>query len=138
MKNLTPELIAKAKTAESAEKLFEIAKENGVELTAEEAKTYFAQLNANGAVSDDELDVVAGGSFLGISCPGDEEEKKPVALAGKTVRVLDGKRCPKCHSDVGIVGHNALAGTTTGNSLYVGCPKCNLVMTKNVDNIEIL
>ena len=43
-------LIAKAKTAESAEKLFEIAKENGVELTAEEAKTYFAQLNANGAV----------------------------------------------------------------------------------------
>ena len=38
MKNLTPELIAKAKTAESAEKLFEIAKENGVELTAEDKR----------------------------------------------------------------------------------------------------
>ena len=33
MKNFPTELIAKAKTAESAEKLFEIAKENGVELT---------------------------------------------------------------------------------------------------------
>ena len=94
MKNLTPELIAKAKTAESAEKLFEIAKENGVELTAEEAKTYFAQLNANGAVSDDELDGVAGGSFLGISCPSeDEEEQTPASKENKPVG-----RCRHCGS----------------------------------------
>ena len=88
MKNLTPELIAKAKTAESAEKLFEIAKENGVELTAEEAKTYFAQLNANGAVSDDELDAVAGGCG---------ETYK----AGTKVRFTDGTVCPKCRSTFG-------------------------------------
>jgi hypothetical protein len=76
MKNLTPELIAKAKTAKSAEELLALAKDNNVELTEEEAKTYFEQLNANGAVSDDELDGVAGGSFLGISCP--SEDDKPV------------------------------------------------------------
>ena len=63
MKNLTPELIAKAKTAESAEALFELAKANNVELTEEEAKTYFEQLNANCTVSDDELDAVAGGAY---------------------------------------------------------------------------
>ena len=141
MKNFTPELIAKAKTAESAEKLLEIAKENGVELTAEEAKTYFAQLNANGAVSDDELDVVAGG-FLGISCPGDEEADADnlMALAGKRVRVLSGKKCTKCHSNEGIVGHNALAGSTSGSSIYVFCPKCNMVIMNHVssDDIEVI
>ena len=80
MKNLTPELIAKAKTAESAEELFELAKANNVELTEEEAKTYFEQLNANGAVSDDELDAVAGGSFLGWSCPSEDEEDQALAF----------------------------------------------------------
>ena len=88
MKNLTPELIAKAKAAKSAEELFALAKENNVELTEEAAKTYFEQLSANGAVSDDELDAVAGGGLLGISCPGDSEyEKIPVDY-----------RCPYCNS----------------------------------------
>ena len=35
MKNLTPELIAKAKTAKSAEELLALAKDNNVELTEE-------------------------------------------------------------------------------------------------------
>ena len=104
MKNLTPELIAKAKTAESAEKLFEIAKENGVELTAEEAKTYFAQLNANSTVSDDELDAVAGGG----DCFGsdDEEEKKEM--------VVTSTKCPKCGADL-----------PNRQVQHFKCPKCN-------------
>lgn len=61
MNNLTPELIAKAKAATSAEALLELAKENGVELTDEEAKICFEQLHTNAAVSDDELEAVAGG-----------------------------------------------------------------------------
>ena len=93
MKNLTPELIAKAKTAESAEKLFEIAKENGVELTAEEAKTYFAQLNANGAVSDDELELVAGGCDL-------FSNKASKIVSGAAFRFISGLKCPECqHQD---------------------------------------
>ena len=94
MKNLTPELIAKAKTAKSAEELLALAKDNNVELTEEDAKTYFEQLNANGAVSDDELDVVAGGSFLGISCSSeDEEEQTPTLKENKA----EG-RCRHCGS----------------------------------------
>jgi predicted ribosomally synthesized peptide with nif11-like leader len=64
MTNLTAELIAKAKAAKSAEELLELAKENGIELTEEEAKTCFEQLHTNAAISDDELEAVAGGGSI--------------------------------------------------------------------------
>ena len=84
MKNLTPELIAKAKAAKSADELLALAKDNNVELTDEEAKTYFEQLNANGSVADDELDAVAGGGscpFGDNPCPKCGGETKPVSRA---------------------------------------------------------
>ena len=55
------ELFEKAKEAKSAEELVSLAKENGMELTEEEAAAYFAQLNKSGELSDEELDNVAGG-----------------------------------------------------------------------------
>jgi hypothetical protein len=61
MTNFTPELIAKAKAAKSAEELMALASENNIVLTEDEAKTYFEQLHTNGAISDDELELVAGG-----------------------------------------------------------------------------
>jgi hypothetical protein len=61
MYNLTPELIAKAKTVNRAGELLALAKANNVELTETEAKTYFVQLGANGVVVDDELEAVSGG-----------------------------------------------------------------------------
>ena len=138
MKNLTTELIAKAKAAKSAEELFEIAKANNVEMTEEEAKTYFAQLNANGAVSDDELDIVAGG--LGCPNDGEESEAKPKLIPGQTVRVLGGKICPKCHSNEGVIGYNLTATNMTGNTLYVACPKCKMKITDYVssDSVEVI
>ena len=63
MKNLTPEMIEKAKAAKSAEELLSLAKENNIEMTADEAAIYFAQLNpGSGELDDDEHDAVAGGS----------------------------------------------------------------------------
>ena len=92
MKNFTPELIAKAKAAKSPEELLELAGANGIELTEEDAKTYFAQLNANATVSDDELDAVAGG---GGSCPGDDESCP--RCGAPTVPAANAKRlCSKC------------------------------------------
>lgn len=56
------ELILKAKGAKTPEELMALAKENGMELTDETAKTYFAKLHpAAGELPDDELDNVAGG-----------------------------------------------------------------------------
>ncbi len=65
---LTPEVLEKAKLAKSAEELIALAKENGAEITAEEANTYFTHLHQNGELADDELDQVAGG------CGGDDQE----------------------------------------------------------------
>ena len=63
MKSLTPEMIEKAKAAKSAEELLALAKENGVEMTADEAKSYFAQLNPkSGELDDNDLDNVVGGA----------------------------------------------------------------------------
>ena len=89
MKNLTPELVEKAKAAKSAEELLALAKENNVELTEAEAKTYFEQLNANGAVSDDELDVVAGGCDL-------FSDKARKIISGAKIRFISGFKCPEC------------------------------------------
>ena len=55
------ELYEKAKEAKNAKELFSLAKENGVELTEDEAAEYFAQLNKSGELSDEELDNVSGG-----------------------------------------------------------------------------
>ena len=71
---LNEKLLEKAKDAKNAEELVAIAKENGIELTAEEAKSYFAKLNSKtGELNDDELDNVAGGRKCGTiyydDCP---------------------------------------------------------------------
>ena len=57
----TKEMIEKAKAAKSVEELAEIAKAEGIELTAEEAKMHFDELHKTGELSDEELDNVAGG-----------------------------------------------------------------------------
>ena len=98
MKNLTPEMIEKAKAARSAEELLALAKENNVEMTEEEAKTYFAQLNPkSGELDDDDLDAVAGGA-----CSNDG----------------DSHICPNCNA----VLNNAISSQDT---MKFKCPSCN-------------
>ena len=96
MKNVTPELIAKARTAKTVEELLELAKANNVELTEEEAKTYFAQLNANGAVSDEELDVVSGGNEDEKSCVFDDWTGNDPKSDDRTTSPLYTEECPSC------------------------------------------
>ena len=63
---MNQELVNKARKAKSVEELLALAKENGIELTNEQAKEYFAQLNpTKGELSDDELEDVAGGGCFG-------------------------------------------------------------------------
>ena len=59
--NLTKDLLKKAKGAKTAEELKEIAKAEGIDLTAEEAKAAFARLHQSGELADEELDNVSGG-----------------------------------------------------------------------------
>ena len=122
MKNLTPELIKKAKAAKSAEELLALAKANNVELTEEEAKTYFAQLNANGTVSDDELDAVVGGG----SCPDNGEEEENTLSGGDRVKI---PRCTGCGSTTGYVA----MPTMMSGSLDVRCEKCKKIVGTTAD-----
>ena len=57
----TKEMIEKAKAAKSAEELLELAKAEGIELTAEQAAKVFTELNKSGQLSDEELENAAGG-----------------------------------------------------------------------------
>jgi hypothetical protein len=136
MKNLPPELIAKVKAAKSAEELLALAKENNVELTEEEAKTYFEQLNANenATVSDEELNDVSGGAayieFGGFGAT--------IQMGGESrVRLINGKSCSSCGGTIGKIAYLTVLGAAYSG---VKCEKCNTVIveTYTADDIEII
>ena len=134
MKNLTPEMIDKAKAAKSAEELLEIAKANGVELTAEEVKTYFEQIHANSTISDDDLTAVTGGG----DCFTDNEDSANLTYGAKDrVRILNGNRCPKCHSDCGVVVANASGSSRSSAPYSVMCTGCSVIIMQITANEQI-
>ena len=62
MTNFNEELLEKAKQTKSVEELLALAKENGMEMTEEQANAYFSQLHpTSGEIADEELENVAGG-----------------------------------------------------------------------------
>ena len=94
---MNQELVNKARKAESVEELLALAKENGIELTNEQAKEYFAQLNpTKGELSDDELEDVAGGG-----CFGEEE-----------------RYCPNCQTRL------EMRGSCHGLYIFYQCNNC--------------
>ena len=79
---LTKELVAKAKAAETPEALLTLAKENGIEMTEESAAAYFDRLHPQtGELSDSELDNVSGGCGGGY----DAGRPHPQFAVGETV-----------------------------------------------------
>ena len=99
MKNFNAEMIEKAKAAKSAEELLELAKASNVEMTADEAATYFAQLNPkSGELDDDDLDTVAGGA-----CADSNDNDNPAVGVGDTVQITSGETCSSCGNNIGIV-----------------------------------
>ena len=55
------ELLEKLKAAKSAEELVEMAKAEGAEIPADKAEELFARLNAEGELSDEDIENIAGG-----------------------------------------------------------------------------
>ena len=122
MKNLPPELIKEAKTAKSAEELLALAKTNNVELTAEEVKLCFEQLHVNGTVSDDELDVVAGG---GCGDDGDANGNKEDTgyQEGDVVKFFDGTTC-SCGCFTFMIGR----APHLPHGAYLRCTNCQTIV----------
>ena len=116
--NFNAEMIEKAKAAKNAEELLEIAKAAGIEMTEDDAKTYFAQLNPkSGELSDDDLDNVAGGAC------GNSDNSNAVKL-GDTVNIISGAACA-CGSKIGIVSKGQ-------RSVYIECKQCS----KKICNLD--
>ena len=65
--NLTQEQIKKALECKSAEELLELAKAEGVAMTAEEAQKYFEAISQQD-IDLDNLDAVTGGFCQGHAC----------------------------------------------------------------------
>ncbi len=59
---MTNELITKAKECKNTEELLALAKENNYPMTEEDAARIFAELHAEGEISEEELDSVSGGA----------------------------------------------------------------------------
>lgn len=113
MRCFDDKMIEKAKTAKSAEELQILAKENGYELTEEQAKAYYEHFNVKeGELSDDELDNVSGGSCY--------------ASDGRMITTLlndcDGKHfvCKVCGSSELVLQQNF-------DAYYYTCVNCNLL-----------
>ncbi len=93
MENITKEMIERARAAESPEALLTMAKENGIELTAEDAQRYFDNWHSSAELSDEELENAAGGG-----CPESKEDTPPRCPSCNSVAKKGGKywECPKC------------------------------------------
>ena len=114
MKNFNAEMIEKAKAAKSAEELLELAKASNVEMTADEAATYFAQLNPkSGVLDDDDLDAVAGGA-----CADSNDNDNPAVGVGDTVQITSGETCSSCGKNIGIVSKKCRGG------YFLKCKEC--------------
>ena len=81
-------MMSKAKEAKTAIELMELAKAEHIELTEEQAKKLFAQLHAEGEISDNELDGVVGGGC------GDTTIRN--YRCGDIVALTGGRQCKGC------------------------------------------
>ena len=86
MKNFNTEMIEKAKGAKSAKELFEFAKAEGIDITEDEARKYFEQINLP-ALDDELLDMVSGGAIvsepiMNYNLEADKDEKRKKSHCG--------------------------------------------------------
>ena len=89
------DIIVKAKSCKSVEELIALAKENGAEITSEQAEEYFKSMHNSGEISDEELDNVTGGgcydhhgylyTTIGYGCE-HYEERGDFGVAGTCCR----------------------------------------------------
>ncbi len=113
------DLILKAKECKSADELLALAREAGIEMTAEEAAEKFAALNGEGELSDDELDSAAGGA---CSNHPDLEEGITVRWSSKKAKHKETCSCPDLFIVESINRYDSRYGSSVG--VDVSCTEC--------------
>ena len=86
MTDFSAEMIQKAKDAKSAKELFELAKAEGIDITEDEARKYFEQINLPD-LDDELLDMVSGGAIvsepiMNHNLEADKDEKRKKSHCG--------------------------------------------------------
>ena len=90
---MNEEILAKVRAAKSADELIEIAKENGRDITAEQAEVLFKSLSQNGELSYEELESAVGGCRTGNG--------ERVVTAGLVCPAAGAWECETCHKPTG-------------------------------------
>ncbi len=116
---MTNELFEKAKECKSADELLTLAKENGIEMSADDAAEKFAALHNEGELSDDELDSAAGG---GCGNEPQLEEGITVRWDSKDAKHKTGCSCPKLFVVESINRYDSRYGPSVG--VDVSCTEC--------------
>ncbi len=125
---MTNELIAKAKACKSADELLALAKENNMEMTAEEAAENYAILNNEGELSDDELSGASGGG-----CKNEKKYNHPEP--GDVCKRIDGEGCYKCGCKY--FHYRGSIGTGQGTAQYnFWCVNCG-TLNKHIATGEL-
>ena len=86
MTDFSAEMIQKAKGAKSAKELLELAKAEGIDITEDEARKYFEQINLPD-LDDELLDMVSGGAIvnepiMNYNLEADKDEKRKKSHCG--------------------------------------------------------
>ena len=86
MTDFSAEIIQKAKGAKSANKLLELARAEGIDITEDEARKYFEQINLPD-LDDELLDMVSGGAIvsepkINYNLEADKDEKRKKSHCG--------------------------------------------------------
>ena len=86
MTDFSAEMIQKAKGAKSAKELLELAKAEGIDITEDEARKYFEQINLPD-LDDELLDMVSGGAIVSepvmkYNLEADKDEKRKKSHCG--------------------------------------------------------
>ncbi len=114
---MTNEMMQKVMECKSAEELLALAKENGMDMTAEEAAEKYAELHNEGELSDDELDSAAGGGC------GEAEPKKGETWIIKTK--YSKYYCPSCNCNTVIYnGESYCQFAALENTVNLTCTQC--------------
>ncbi len=99
MKNLSNEMLQKAKECKTVDELLTLAKVNDFSLTEQQATKIFNEWNKTGELSDEELCNVAGG---GCGDPVGENDEN--LQDGEYVRFKNGYLCTNCGHHVFSLG----------------------------------
>ena len=129
-------LFEQAKGAKSAKELLDIANANGVTLSEQDAEKYFAKLNRQGELADEELDNVAGGGCK-------TEEKREYKYVGRRFTVNPnryGSTC-KCGGKIFVVtneGYNSILFGCGGFWVEATCEQCASKLMFDIGDVNFI